>query len=200
MKQLRDRLWAATALAALLSASPALAAQLPLTSGPQDPSQLQASLNNLILTINNSLGLYAPQVGAGINGSDTTTDTLQTIIVPANFFTANGQTLHLLASGINAGAAANKTVGLTFGTITISATSASAVAWKASLDIVNLGSAGTSQVYSGVIDFSGVTPTVFQGTATIATATAQTSTVTGRTDTAASGVVQANYFIGEIVK
>ena len=46
-------------LAALcLTSAIALAAQVPLVTGPQDPSQLNATINNTIVNINAALGTY----------------------------------------------------------------------------------------------------------------------------------------------
>lgn len=199
-KYLRDRMWAGTALAAMLAASPALAAQLPNFTGPQDPSQLLYNLNQLIQTLNVSLGMFQPQTIPTGNPSDTSTDTLQTIIVPANFFTGGGQRLRFRASGVLATSAANKTVAVTFGSISCSAVLTGTVAWEAGLEVMHVGS--NSQTYSGYVVKSAASPTLCQGTAAISESlsTGITATITGRTDTASASDVVANYFAGEILK
>lgn len=107
---------------ALLAAAPAArAANIPLLTGPQDPSQLIATLNTLIQAINSGVaGLLNAQTASVATGTGTAEQTLQTYTMPANTLSAAGQAVRVTCWGTTAANGNNKTMKLYFGASVIS--------------------------------------------------------------------------------
>lgn len=107
----------ASALTALLLAGAAFAADLTPFTGPQDPSQINASLNALeqqIRTgVNGIVGAF-PQTTAST--ATTAEQTLATITVPGGTLNKAGQSLSLKCAGLNAANNHSDTINLYYGT------------------------------------------------------------------------------------
>lgn len=175
---------------------------LPLLSGPQDPSQLEAQINAVIQEINAGIsGLFSAQTGAIGNGADTTDDILHSIIIPANFFTAPGQSMRFTASGTTGGNTNNKqikfksgsTTLLTSGTVTTNAGS-----WYMEGILTFTGTNANTFGSSGI---AGATAFANNTSPNLTTTAAITISVTGASGTTgAANDVICNQLIAEIIK
>ena len=171
-------------------------------TGIVDPSLALANENALINNLNQYTGILAPQTGAGANGSDTTTDTLATIVIPPNLLAAAGDTLQLRGWGSTGATTATKTVGISLvqGTTTTSITGNNALnngKWDINVEIFY--SVTPNLTYFGTVNLGG-TLTTSQNTSTISPSSAITALLTGATNTAAASDVVSNFFRGMIIK
>jgi hypothetical protein len=114
MKYLRG---AFTTLAAVLMAGAiAYATNIPLYTGPIQPANLQAALNDLISKINfDTPGLSQFIPGPIASTATTAEQTLATTSIPAGQILSSGQGLDILCSGITQADSNSKTVHLYFG-------------------------------------------------------------------------------------
>jgi hypothetical protein len=118
----------------MMTASMAMAANLPLLTGAQDPSQLNATINNLIENINTGVeGSFGGFVGPAAT-TGTTIQVLGTATIPANNLTA-GQSVRVTCWGTGTATGTN--------TLTIQVGTASAFAVA--------GGATTAGVFSATV-------------------------------------------------
>jgi hypothetical protein len=160
----------------------AYAASIALLSGPNDPSQGQLTVNQLIGSINAGVaGLLNSQYVTSGNGADTTEDTLYTYTLPAGYLNVNGKGLRIKCFGNVANNADTKTVKLYFGAEVISGTVSTATtnAWISELEVWRSGAAAV-QVKGSMLQGTAVAATYFAaGTDTIANAVTIKCTGTG---------------------
>ena len=111
---------AAVVAALACSAAIAVGANLSLITGPQDPSQLNATINTLIQSINSGVnGTLASATADASTTATTVETTLQTYTLPASQLSANGQALRIQCWGSTGANANNKTIKLYFGGVSM---------------------------------------------------------------------------------
>ena len=159
------------ALAGLLvTGAVAYAANLPLITGAQDPSQLNATINTLIQSINSGVGgLLNAQTAAVATGTGTTEQTLQSYTTPPGIIGAAGQTLRITCWGVTGANANNKTMKLYFGASSIATPTAAtnAKGWRLVMNVMNR-TATTQGIDSwGLVDTTAVTPANTDGAETL---------------------------------
>lgn len=103
----------------LLSLGAAAAANLPLISGPIDPSNQIANFNQVIQSINSGVTGNIAEVVTPVTTIAATIQTLATVTLTPNFFTSVGQSIHVRAFGVNDSNADPRTFTLSFGGSTI---------------------------------------------------------------------------------
>jgi hypothetical protein len=145
----------------------ALGANIPLLTGAQDPSQLNATINQLILSINSGVegsigGFVGPQATTG-----TTIQILGTATINANSLTA-GQSVRVTCWGAGTATGTN-TLTIQVGTATAFAVAGGATTagtFKASVLLQKTG-ASTQSLYSdGVFNVTSTQPVITAATQT----------------------------------
>ncbi len=113
-----------TATALLFAAGLAAASNISLLSGPQDPSQLLASLNSLIQSINFGVNGRLTAVVTPAENLTTAETTLTTYTLPANRIAATGDAVKIKCWGKTATNSGAKTVRIYFGSTSFSSATA----------------------------------------------------------------------------
>lgn len=149
------------ALAALMvAAAVGYAGNITLVSGPQDPSQLNATLNGVIQNINSSVG----RIGVGTTAASTTATTAETTLqqftVPPGLIANAGDSIRVSCWGTTASTANNKTMKLYFGGTSIATPTAATnnKGWR--LEMIVMRRTATTQAVNatGLVDTTPVTP------------------------------------------
>lgn len=178
-------------------------ANVPLLSGPQDPSQLNATINGVIQSINsNSAGLMSAQTGAVSTGAGTSEQVLQTFSMPAGQLSLAGQAVRVRCWGATAATANNKTRKLYFGAsvITTATEAANAQRWVLEMVIMRTGAATQSVSATGLAGTASVTPLSYVNQGTDDLTAAVTIKCTGTDATDAAGDITANGMLVEQIK
>lgn len=191
-----------SALVALtVTAGLAWGANLPLLSGPQDPSQLLATINTLIRNINSGTGGLANAQTAATSTTATTSEvTLQQYTLPANTLATAGQAIRVYCWGTTAANAQNKTMKLYFGSTSIATPTAATNNKGWYLEAIVMRRTATTQgvLAKGLVDTTAVTPANTDAAETL------TGNVlvkcTGTNGTASSGDITAQGMITELIK
>lgn len=192
-------------VAALLTAGVmAVAADLPNFTGPQDPSQLNATMNQMNANIRSGVnGLIAFTPGASGSAATTAEQTLATTSVPASTIAKTGQTLFMRCSGGFAFSGHTNTIKLYYGTSVYSSgpivAAASLSTWSLELYVTNAGSS-TSGVIRG-LGAVGASPVFLNATTNAVDdmTTALTAKCTATQGTAApNDVTITNFFVEQI--
>lgn len=194
------------ALAAIgLSASVAFGANISLLQGPNysDPSNILATVNTLIQSINSGVGgLLNAQTAAVSTGAGTSEQVLQTYTMPANQLASAGQAVRIRCWGSTAANANNKTRKLYFGTsvLTTATEAANAQRWVLEMVVMRTGAATQSVSATGLAGTGSVTPLSYvnQGTDDLTAGVVIKCTGTDGTDSA--GDITANGMIVEQIK
>ena len=140
----------AVCAAVICSGLIAVGANLPLLTGPQDPSQLLAVANQLIQSVNTGVtGNLAAATADGATTATTAEVTLQTYSLPANQLSANGQGLRVQCWGTTGANSNNKTMKLYFGATSITTVAAASNAQGWFLRYVLTRRTATTQAMSG---------------------------------------------------
>lgn len=148
----------AAAFAVSLVAAPLQAANLPLVTGPQNASDLQSIINNLILSINTNFG----GGGAGTLGAAITTPAVTSAVNALQVAAGATGVAPLLNVGASAGQTADTNIGIVFsGTGTGSACLGGSTCANASLSAVNTASAVNQVVVTG--NAAGTRPSLIAG-------------------------------------
>lgn len=148
----------AAAFAVSLVAAPLQAANLPLVTGPQNASDLQSIINNLILLINTNFG----GGGAGTLGAAITTPAVTSAVNALQVTAGATGVAPLLNVGSSAGQTADANIGLVVsGTGTGSACLGGSTCANASLSAVNTASAVNQVVVTG--NAAGTRPSLVAG-------------------------------------
>ena len=120
MQPIKKIIYAATGL--VFMAALAIAgqySQLSFVTGAQDPSQLQATLNQVIAQQNSVGGGLIYSNATAVTTATTAEETLYTYTLPAGYLSQNGQALRVRCHAQTANTANNKTMTLYFGASTI---------------------------------------------------------------------------------
>ena len=158
----RQGAFAVTLIASLLASAvaPAPAANLPLISGPQDPSQIIAALNALVQSINSGVGgLLNAQTAAVATATGTAEQVLQTYTMPPSMLSAAGQSVRVKCWGATGATANNKTRKLYFGasSITTATEAANAQTWVLELFVMRTGAATQAVLGTGIAGTGSIT-------------------------------------------
>lgn len=201
MRKLKNLFFAAAIVA--FGAVSLQAANLALFSGPQDPSQLLATINQLIQAINNGVGgLINAQTAAVSTGTGTGEQVLQTYTLPANQLASAGQAVRVSCWGTTGGNTNNKTRKLYFGAsvITTATEAANAQNWFLELTVMRTGSATQAVWGQGLAGTGGVTPISYVNQGTDALTAGVVIKCTGTDGTSSASDITANGMLVEQIK
>ncbi len=136
-------------VALVFAAGLAAASNISLLSGPQDPSQLLATVNTLIQSINFGVNGRLTAVVSQAGNTTTAEQTLSTYTLPANRIAATGDAVKIRCWGNTASNVDLKTIKIYFGTTSFSSASAGGApnnkAFDAEMLVVRSGAA-TQQI------------------------------------------------------
>lgn len=151
---------------------------VPLVTGPLEPSQMQATINSVINSINTaSGGLLFSQPTSVATGTGTSEQILSSYTLPADYLSRTGQTLRIKATFKFAANTNNRTPKLYFGGSSITGT-------------VNATSGGDASLYCDVVKSGTDTQNVIcAGTNTAASPALLAQTFTAGTDDDGAGIV-----------
>lgn len=158
----------------------AAAANLSLLSGPQDPSQLLATINTLIQTLNTSVSRIGVASTAVASSATSAEQTLFTYTLPPGTLANPGDSVRITCWGIDATNSDNKAQKLYFGSSSIATPTAatSNKGWRLVMTVMRR-TATTQAVDSwGLVDTTSVTPANADGSETLANATTIKCTTT----------------------
>lgn len=185
-----------------ISSAVAFAASLPNFTGPQDPSQLNATLNTLNQNIRTGVnGLVAVYTSTVNSAATTNEQTLASASIPANTLSSAGQSLRLRCDGrFNTGHAG--VVTLYYGTSSVATVSAQQTgnAFNLNLLVTYDASATASKYSGGGVVGTTVVAAVASPNTTDNMASALTAKCTTTQGTASASDVSLMNFIVEQVK
>lgn len=191
-------------LAAIIcSGAIALSANIPLTTGPQNASDLAAIVNNLIQSINGSVGRISASTTAASTTATTVETTLQQYTLAANALANAGDSVRVTCWGTTGANANNKTTKLYFGSSVISTATEASNAQKWWLDFVVMRRTATTQAVmmrgqAGTGSVTPLAPVTADGSETLTAAI--TIKCTGTNGTASAGDITAQGMIVEALK
>lgn len=179
--------------ALLLSASVAFAAALTPLTGPQDPSQINATVNQIIQQANRTIGVVGYPGGLPAATTGTTIQALGTVTLPPNQLALAGQGVRITctASGTVTG---TNTLTVQVGTATAYAVAGAATTagvFKATVLVQKTG-ASTQQIWSdGAFNTTLTTPTIISAT--------QTDTAGINVTCSGTSTTSANFTLSEMI-
>jgi hypothetical protein len=201
---------AAAAVLALSIGGIAVAANLPLYTGPAGTNPTAdwppglGTINQVVQAVNGGTGgLINAQTASVGTGADTTEDVLQTYTLPANTLSVAGQSLRITCPYSTGATANNKTVKLYFGGSSVSTGVIAANAQQGYLQLIVMRTAAATQgvFASGVGGTGSVSPIAVTYTAgTDALTAGVVIKCTGTNGTAAANDVIARGMITELIK
>lgn len=172
--------------------APTFAANLPLSAGPQDPSQIQATLNQLILGINSGVdGLLGSTPGTPAT-TLTTIQPLATYTLPGGLLASGGQGIHIHCWGVNSADANAKTLTYSFGGSTLALiVTGSGNTWQSDFYVYKTGaSAQTAEAHAA----TGTTNVASaQGAWTVTDTSAITVLIEGTAETSGTMTLNGSY-------
>jgi hypothetical protein len=180
----------------------AKAANIPLISGPNDPSQGQLTVNQLIQAINTGVyGTLNTQFTSSGNGADTTEDTLFTYTLPANTLSSAGKGLRIRCWGSTAANTDVKSFNLYFGASKFASATftTSGANWVSQMEVLRNTTAATQQVFATGSSASTATAPYFNA-GTDNAAAAVVIKCTGQSTTAAASDIVGQGFLVEILQ
>lgn len=193
-----------TTAAVVFAAGVSIASQIPIVSGPQDPSQLLSTINTLIQSINAGVnGRLTAQVTA--TGTTTTggESTMATYTLPASTLANPGDAVRVLCWGGTASNGNAKTARLYFGTSSIIwSTSGTGYSspnnkpWYLELIVMRNGAATQQVMGRGTVDASPMTLYAQAGSDTLTSAV--TIKCTGLTPTAVQDMTAQGFLVEQI--
>ena len=190
------------ALAAVFCAGAiAVAANIPLLTGPVDPGNLRGTLNTLIQSINANVGgLLNAQTGSTGTAANTVETTLQQYTMPANTLSAAGQSVRITCWGSTAANGNNKTMKLYFGASVISTgvLTLNDKKWFLTLTVMRTAAATQAVLGSGVGDATNVA--TYGNAGTDALTAGVLIKCTGENGTVAANDIVATGMITEVLK
>ncbi len=148
----------------------ALGANISLVSGPQDPSQLLAVVNNLIQTLNTTVS----RIGVATTGVDSAAtsgeQTLMQYTVPGGLLANAGDSIRIRCWGTTATNADNKAMKLYFGSssITTATAATSNKGWNLQMTVMRRTATTQAVDSTGQVDTTLVTPANTDGAETLA--------------------------------
>lgn len=137
--------------ALVLSGSMALAANLPLQTGPVDPGNVRGVINSLIQSINTGVaGLINAQTG-GVSNTTSIEQTLMSYTTPATLLATAGQSLRVSCWGKTAANTDAKTVKLYFGSTSGTSSSFTTLsgAWVLNMRVMRVGELSQAVFFQG---------------------------------------------------
>lgn len=187
----------------LFAAAPAFAANIPLLTGPIEPNQIQATLNQLIQSINTGVGgLLNAQTGATATGAGTDEQVLKTYTLPGGTLSTAGQALRITCWGRTAANGNNKTRKLYFGAnvITTATEAANDQPWQ--LQMIVMRNTATTQAVAahGMAGLGGITMLDYVADGAETLASNIVIKCTGTDGTSSAGDITANGMITELIK
>ncbi len=190
----------AGAAAVLFAAGVAGAANLSLLSGPQDPSQLLATINQLVQNINFGVSGRLSANGTASGTTTTIESTMMTYSLPANRLAADGDSVRAVCWGTSATNANTKSARLYVGSDYISTSTISDGPsnrnWRLDLTIMRTGAAAQQVMGNGVI--AGLTPTIYITSGALSFASSITIKCAGYTPTAAQDLTARGMLVEQI--
>lgn len=179
--------FAAGLMALVCVAGLAAAANLSLQSGAQDPSQLQATVNNLIQTLNTSVSRIGVGTTAASSTAVTSEETLQQYTLPGGLLANAGDSVRISCWGVTGANGNNKTMKLYFGSSSIATPTAATNAKGWRLQMVVMRRTSTVQTIDswGLVDTTAVTPANTDGAETLSSSVLIKCTGTNGTASAA---------------
>jgi hypothetical protein len=175
----------AASAAVLVAGSVAYAAQIPLITGAQDPSQLNATINSVIQAVNAGTGLAGYVGGLPLATTGTTIQTLGSITLPAGQLKSVGQGVRIVCYG-NGTATGTNTMTVQVGTATAYAVAGAGTTAGVYQTIVTVYKSGanTQQILSsGSFNTTLTLPTIISATQTDTAAITITCSGTSTTST-----------------
>ncbi len=165
--------------------------RFPLVSGAQDPSQLNATLNQTINTINTTGNGLLYVNGTSTTNSGTSEATLFTYTLPGGYLASNGQSLRVRCYVGTAATADNKTLLLYFGASSITTAAAANNAGGGWLEytVTRTGAATQSLSGNGQFGAAGVTPIITQHAAATETLSGDIAIRCRATDAVSGGSI-----------
>lgn len=191
------------AAAVVFAAGLAAASNLTLMSGPQDPSQLLATVNTLIQSINFGVSGRLTAAVTAVGTTTTAESTMQSYTLPANRLANVGDAVRVVCWGTSAASTNAKNAKLYFGASSISTAataqstqSPNALKWSLNLLVINAGTATQAIVGGGQVGISPVA--VLTSTGSDATTAAVVIKCTGITPTAAQDITAQGMYVEQV--
>ena len=154
--------------ALIFSGAIAVAANVPLLTGPVDPGNIRGVLNGLIQSINTNVGgLVFGAVNSVLSPATQIESTAYSMSLPANYLSTNGQSLKISCWGNSASKGADSRIAkLYFGASSISTASITDINknWILNAIVTRTGAAQQSFFGNGQHDTTMITPGVSTGT------------------------------------
>lgn len=161
------------------------AANLSLMSGPQDPSQLLASLNTLIQSINFGVNGRLSASVTAVGTTTTVEQTLMTYTLPANRLATDGDAVRVVCWGQTFANNNSKTIKVYFGNSSIStasfASDLSPNGKKWQIELIAMRSGAATQMVTGRASVDGTGVVIYTNEGTDALTAAVTVKCTGTT-------------------
>lgn len=187
--------------ALVFAAGLAAASNISLLSGPQDPSQLLATVNSLIQSINFGVNGRLTAVVTPAQNTTTAEQTLATYTLPANRIAATGDAIRVKCWGGFAATANAKTLKIYFGSTSFSSasvgTNINGRAFEADMLVVRSGAA-TQLITTRIA--TDLTPTSIQNSTTGTDAFTSNQTIKCTATGAASSDITVQGMLVEQVK
>lgn len=178
----------------------AFGANISLITGAQDPSQLQAVVNNLIQTLNTTVSRIGVGATAAPTGATTAETTLQSYTVPGGLLANAGDSVRVSCWGTTATNANNKTMKLYFGSSSISTPTAatSNKGWRLQMTVMRRTAITQAVDAFGQVDTTAVTPANSDGAETLASSVL--IKCTGTNGASSSGDITAQGMLVEAIR
>lgn len=192
----------AGAAAVLFAAGVAGAANLSILSGPQDPSQLLATVNTLIQNINFGVSgrLMAGLTATGTTSATTVDQTLMSYTMPASQLANSGDGVRVVCWGTTASNSNAKTAKLNFGNSQITTANASptpnASKWRLELVVLRSGAATQTVMGNGMVLAAPVS--IYTNAGTDALTSSVAITCQGNTPTASQDLTAQGMLVEQI--
>lgn len=182
----------------------AIGANLSIMSGPQDPSQLLATINTLIQSINTGVsGRLSANLTATGTGITTAETNLFSYSLPASQLAASGDAVRVVCWGTSAANSNAKTATLYFGASSVSTSGAvvgsalfNNVKWR--LEMIVMRSGAATQVVTGNGQVSTSPVAIYTNSGTDSLAAAVTIRCTGTTATALQDITAQGMLVEQI--
>lgn len=165
--------------------------QLTLLSGAQDPSQINATINGVINSINTTGPGLLYSNGTSTANSGTSEATIYSYTLPGGYLSQNGQSIRAKCYVGTAATADDKTVLLYFGAASITTGLAANNAGGGWIEFTVTRTGAATQSLSGSAQFgvAGVTPVITQHVAATETLTADIAIRCRATDEVTAGTI-----------
>lgn len=147
----------------------AFGANISLISGAQDPSQLQAVVNNLIQTLNTTVSRIGVASTAVDSAATSAEQTLFQYTLPASLLANAGDSIRIGCWGTTATNGDNKAMKLYFGSASIATPTAatSNKGWRLQMNVMRRTAGGQAVDSWGLVDTTAVTPSNADGAETL---------------------------------